>query len=516
MIATLVLYLVMSLCMTTSFRLLKLTFKHHQQNRFLSKTLSTRTLSPYIKSTKSDEYMDESTQESTDTITSYPQLKIGTSINVVITKFGYLGASVDIPEHNLTGLILHKEIDYFVEKRGGKDIDLGETLAAYVQRNREEGKVDVSLRPGVFTRINDVKKLILHSLTDSTSKTILLGDKSSALDVSASFPGVSKTDFRNALGALYRDKLIIPGPRDTSLVSNYTDVLKSIEAIATTSGNDGRIKSRQTRVGKGSNVTYDSTGKIKKVSKGHTLFIGNLSPNSKEEDFRAYLVALFDGSSMIQGIRLAQDERGSSKGFAYVDITNADFLPEAVELVKSVPFRGRKLRCDIDAPTITLPSASSSTSTDKKISKKPTQIVAKVSKVDAVIKSISENMYVSDPTTSVPAAKPKTRSDKDAAVKSIPSRSANPSISKSAPLRESTSRIRKAIPSVDPVVHEAIESPKDVGIEALKEPSIEPKKSIGPKAAVSERAINNAAKLPKNEKPKKTSSNNYDLDDLLD
>lgn len=345
----------MFLCMTSSFRFLKLT----SSQRFLSRSsfaTNSRGLAPYIKSTRSDESEDISSAPDA----SYPQLKIGTSINVVVTKFGYLGASVDVPEHNLTGLILHKEIDYFVEKRGGKDIELGETLAAFVQRNREGGKVDVSLRPGVFTRINEVKKLVLNALTDSTSKTILLGDKSSALDVSAAFPGVSKTDFRNALGALYRDKLIVPGPRDTSLVANYTEVLKSIEASPTSSSSGARAK--QGRVAKGSNATAGPKS-------AHTLFIGNLSPNSNEEDFRAYLVALFDGGSMIHGIRLAQDERGSSKGFAYVDLKSAEFLPEAVELIKSTPYRGRKLRCDIDSPT-TATSAAPASGTDGAIKEK--------------------------------------------------------------------------------------------------------------------------------------------------
>ena len=80
-----------------------------------------------------------------------PSFKAGDKIQVEVTSFGPLGASVSVvgfhhgPEVDLlpvdaepygTGLILQQEIAYFRQARGNVDVVRGEVLQAYVLKIR--------------------------------------------------------------------------------------------------------------------------------------------------------------------------------------------------------------------------------------------------------------------------------------------------------------------------------------------------------------------------------------------
>jgi hypothetical protein len=94
-------------------------------------------------------------------------LKPGDKIQVEVTSFGPLGASVeivalghdpdDVPPSESSGsdpaagaigrgLVLQREIAYFRQARSNVDVVRGEILPAYVERVRDNGSVDVSLR----------------------------------------------------------------------------------------------------------------------------------------------------------------------------------------------------------------------------------------------------------------------------------------------------------------------------------------------------------------------------------
>jgi predicted RNA-binding protein (virulence factor B family) len=101
-------------------------------------------------------------------------LRSGTPIKVTIQKYGYLGASVSVNEYGVTGLILQSEIAYYREYRGS-DILVGETIPAFVGRLREDGKVDVTFRPGIVDRIAQMKQKILDELIASPVGYIPIG-----------------------------------------------------------------------------------------------------------------------------------------------------------------------------------------------------------------------------------------------------------------------------------------------------------------------------------------------------
>lgn len=158
----------------------------------------------------------------------------GALIQVEVVKFGPLGASVEIIGHKSHdeddlipqgeeplgyGLILQKEIGYFRSSRRGVDVVLGEILPAYVDWEREDGKVDITLRrPGGKGKAEDLGKIILEALQASDTKEIECGDKSTPNAINDMFPGASKASFKRAVAALYKKKLVQPGPYTTKLM----------------------------------------------------------------------------------------------------------------------------------------------------------------------------------------------------------------------------------------------------------------------------------------------------------
>jgi len=178
----------------------------------------------------------------------------GDKIQVEVTSFGPLGASVDVigighgedvpllePEERpyATGLILQKEIAYFRSARGSIDVVRGEILPAYVQSIREveisdddeeeeeedDGspppiKLDICLRSfGGKAKSEEVGAMILERLEATDDGILDIGEKSSPVEINREFPGVSKSVFKKALGGLYKKRLVQPGPDSVELMS---------------------------------------------------------------------------------------------------------------------------------------------------------------------------------------------------------------------------------------------------------------------------------------------------------
>lgn len=153
--------------------------------------------------------------------------RIGDPCQVEVISFGPLGASVHvvgvghspdnlIPETEpplAQGLVLQKEIHYFRQARNGVDVIRGEVLPAFVQKIREDNKLDISLRRlGGKAKAEDVSKLILERLEWEPNGRVAVGDKSPPELVGEEFPGVSKGAFKKAVSALYKKGLVQPGP----------------------------------------------------------------------------------------------------------------------------------------------------------------------------------------------------------------------------------------------------------------------------------------------------------------
>jgi hypothetical protein len=194
---------------------------------------------PHPSSTKSRLYNNDMNQKVLGVSESAVSLyKPGDKIQVEVISFGPLGASVDvignghadadlIPESSpplAKGLIYQKEIAYFRQARQNVDVIRGEVLPAYVEKVRLElgGRLDISLRMfGAKAKAEDVAGLILERLRHDG--TLLVGDKSTPGSIAREFPGVSKSSFKLAVGSLYRQGKVQPGPDSISLMNTSSN-----------------------------------------------------------------------------------------------------------------------------------------------------------------------------------------------------------------------------------------------------------------------------------------------------
>jgi CvfB-like winged helix domain/SAP domain len=131
----------------------------------------------------------------------------GMTIEVKVVKYGALGASVEVVESVMGavgGLILQDQLDYWVALNG-REPRVGEVLNAYVQKVRDDGKLDIALRPVGYDKVTEARDRILEALEQSKSGSLPVGDKSSPEDVWAQFPGMSKGQFKTGIGALLRE-----------------------------------------------------------------------------------------------------------------------------------------------------------------------------------------------------------------------------------------------------------------------------------------------------------------------
>ena len=121
-------------------------------------------------------------------------------VDLRVTDKTELGYKVLINDQYL-GLIFH--VDAF------RPLALGERLPGYIKAIREDGKIDVSLRPQGFRNVIDLDvEKILTKLKNNKEGFLLLTDKSSPESIKFHL-NISKKAFKKAIGNLYKQKLII-------------------------------------------------------------------------------------------------------------------------------------------------------------------------------------------------------------------------------------------------------------------------------------------------------------------
>lgn len=137
---------------------------------------------------------------------------------------------------------------------------------------------------------------------------------------------VSKTDFKNAIGSLYKEALIQPGKLSTSLMTASETVKKA-----------GVVSSSPSPSPSGS----------KRYAK--TVFVGNLPSNTQHAELETFLLEKL-GSTDMKQLRVSMDQvTKKCRGFAYVDIADeVDDLEVIVSKIKNQNYGGRSLRCDVD------------------------------------------------------------------------------------------------------------------------------------------------------------------------
>lgn len=126
------------------------------------------------------------------------ELQVGDQVDLIIGVQTALGYTVLIDE-TYEGLLFNSDV--FV------DLEEGYKTKGYIKNIREDGKIDVSLRPQGFRKVidSDVQKVLDKLQKDGF---LLLTDKSSPESIKFHLQ-MSKKAFKKAVGSLYKSKKIV-------------------------------------------------------------------------------------------------------------------------------------------------------------------------------------------------------------------------------------------------------------------------------------------------------------------
>lgn len=127
-----------------------------------------------------------------------PQYKYNQEVDLLVVEDGEIGYKVIV--NNLHwGMIYHNQIFQRLEK--------GEHLKGYVKEVRDDDKLDISLTPLGYQKVDGIAKVILDAL-QVKGGFLPVHDKSDP-DVIYSLFRCSKKAFKQAVGALYKQHLIV-------------------------------------------------------------------------------------------------------------------------------------------------------------------------------------------------------------------------------------------------------------------------------------------------------------------
>lgn len=134
-------------------------------------------------------------------------LAAGDEVTLVIAEQTDLGFKA-VVEHRCWGLLYRDDVT--------RPLRRGQRLTGYVKRLRDDGRLDLSLLPPGAARLDVVGEAVLKALRESGGY-LPLGDKSDAAEIKARL-GVSKNAFKQAIGRLYKQRLITLSPTGIRLV----------------------------------------------------------------------------------------------------------------------------------------------------------------------------------------------------------------------------------------------------------------------------------------------------------
>jgi predicted RNA-binding protein (virulence factor B family) len=149
--------------------------------------------------TKWSKYVDKDTSE----------LLAGEEVELLIagkTDLGYRA----IVDNRFEGLIYENEVF--------GDIEPGDKMRGYVKLIRDDGKIDLRLRPEGYAHIEEARHVVLKYLEQNSGR-LNLGDKSDPKDIYERLQ-LSKKAFKKTIGALYKERLITISDFEITLLEN--------------------------------------------------------------------------------------------------------------------------------------------------------------------------------------------------------------------------------------------------------------------------------------------------------
>ncbi|MDO4755824.1 MAG: S1-like domain-containing RNA-binding protein [Parabacteroides sp.] len=152
-----------------------------------------------VASARIDKYLDN----------TIPDYSFNQEVDLLVADETEIGYKVII-NNSHWGLIYHNEIFQRLEK--------GDRLKGYIKEVREDEKIDVSLTPLGYQKVEGIASVILESLK-AQGGFIAVHDKSEP-DLIYSLFRCSKKAFKQAIGSLYKQKLILIEPQGIKLLAD--------------------------------------------------------------------------------------------------------------------------------------------------------------------------------------------------------------------------------------------------------------------------------------------------------
>ena len=137
--------------------------------------------------------------------------QVGDKVAVIVSDQTDLGYKVVIEQQHW-GVLYKNEVF--------KPLRRGDKLTAYVMKVRDDGKIDLRLVSTTHKQAQELTDRVLHKLRQNGGK-LALTDSSSPEQIYDTF-GVSKKAFKQAIGALYKDKKIIITEQGLLLIPEQT------------------------------------------------------------------------------------------------------------------------------------------------------------------------------------------------------------------------------------------------------------------------------------------------------
>lgn len=122
----------------------------------------------------------------------------GDEVTLVIADQTALGFKT-VVNHRFWGLLYRDDVT--------RPLRRGQRVTGYIKRLRDDGRLDLSLLPPGAARLDVVGEQVLEALRASGGY-LPLSDKSPAAEIKARL-GVSKNAFKQAIGRLYKRRLIV-------------------------------------------------------------------------------------------------------------------------------------------------------------------------------------------------------------------------------------------------------------------------------------------------------------------
>ncbi|MCD8263628.1 MAG: S1-like domain-containing RNA-binding protein [Tannerellaceae bacterium] len=150
-----------------------------------------------VASAKFEKYLDN----------TIPAYEVNEKVDLLFYEETNLGYRVII-NNSHRGLVYHSEVY--------QRIEIGSTMPGYIKQVREDEKIDVSLTPLGYSKVEDIAQTILNTL-EIQNGFIDIHDKTDPKIIYSIFR-CSKKSFKQAIGLLYKQRLIQMEPTGIRLL----------------------------------------------------------------------------------------------------------------------------------------------------------------------------------------------------------------------------------------------------------------------------------------------------------